>query len=1312
MTKLELSRYPGIRSFERTDQAMFFGRARETRALYEMVKVKPLTVLFAKSGIGKSSLLNAGLFPALEENNFMPVSIRLQDTSISPVETIKKVLEPFLNLEKLRQFGQQPYTLWEYVRACDFEGKFPVLVFDQFEELFSHERESRDQLTLALADLINERLPEAMRERLRQHPRQERSEALLDWFTPLNVKVLFAIRADRMSDLDALKHHIPTVLHDRFHLLPLSYDNAREAIVRPASVDDQRYRTPVFDYAPGAVTEILSALDNDQGEIESFQLQLLCSYLENKVTRKNQRIETSDFGGVKGVETILNDYYERELSALTPEEQTIARRFIEEGLIVNGRRVGVPEGAEKAQYGVTPPLLDKLLASRLLRAETIHLGKIYELSHDTLIEPILRSYEQRQADELLRETARQLEAERVAKQAIERKRNRAKMFAFAGFSLFGIALIAGVFAWINARKASISQKKAETTALAAKAWNIYRDDQTLAFRIAQYAYETDTSNAEALQTLQKIVNAPGTAFYQSVYSEHRFEITCAAFSPDENLVATGSFDTDIHIFERATGKTLHVLKGSKDKGELKEKVPGHYYRVNEVTFSPDGEKLYSVGNDGDVRIWSVKNGQREAKWPAHRLGITSMDMSRDGQYILTGSRDSTARLWSPTGQLLHTFAGHRNEINAVAISDDNQWILTGSADSTARLWRASGQCIRTIQLPGATVLSVAITPDHQSFVLGCSDNTARIFDINGQPINTLGGHTGSVVSVRISADGQYIATASFDGTARIWNNKGRELMHLVGHSDRLEIAEFSPAGRWIITGGFDYTAKIWDLKTNFQYKNGRHEDKVNKVKVSPDGSYIVSCSADRTLKKWDWEGNLLAEFRGHSGPISQFDFSPDGQTIISCAEDKSVRLWNTQGNCLQVMTDLKAQVKDVCFAPDGQSFTATSRDGMLAQWSKNSTLLSSRTLPNAAQAVSYSPDGKQLLTAGDDGYARLWSLKGDSLGAFPFPNKARMWDAVFSPDGAEIFGTGRAYTVNIWPRNADTTMTIFGHLEEIYQVAFSPDGQQWATASWDRTAKIWNRNHQVLHTLPHPDGVQGVCFSPDGKKIITACRDKIIRVWNADNGQLINTIGYRTDLRPMFTAAYIADLGDIPFDWTRYDISPELADNIYRKKPAFLVRQGAQYLARAATKMGDPDGCAKQLDEAKRLFLLAKKLDNTEGATVGYDSLTAETYVLRCNMLLLHKRFGETVAQAKEGMKYKPLDFLNIYEINGLLLNGQYDQALKNAQAIHDRKITQISYYADQTFGEVLPQELEFYRLQYGIESADEQRFLKAIGAD
>ncbi|MBK8425137.1 MAG: hypothetical protein IPL27_03770 [Lewinellaceae bacterium] len=287
-------RYPGIRAFEQEESDLFFGRAHETAELFSMVKVRPLTVLFSKSGIGKTSLLNAGLIPLLRRNFFLPVKIRLQDTSISPANTLKRVLTPYLQAHVLQQNvpGATPETcsIWQFLRACSFQNEgvdaLPVLVFDQFEEFFNHVPAERDELIDLLSDLINERLPAFEQEQFRGIPRRERTDEQMDWYTPIKARVVFSIRADRMSQLDDLKVKIPTVLHDRFHLKPLGHLAASTAIIEPAQKESAEFATPPFEYEPDVLAEMLDALSNKFQEIESFQLQLLCRHVEQQVRQR------------------------------------------------------------------------------------------------------------------------------------------------------------------------------------------------------------------------------------------------------------------------------------------------------------------------------------------------------------------------------------------------------------------------------------------------------------------------------------------------------------------------------------------------------------------------------------------------------------------------------------------------------------------------------------------------------------------------------------------------------------------------------------------------------------------------------------------------------------------------------------------------------------------------------------------------------------------------------------------------------------------------------------------------------------------
>ncbi len=525
---LTKSRYPGIRAFEKSEQKVFYGRGVETKKLFSMIKAKSLVVLFSKSGLGKSSLINAGVEPLLEKDDYQTVKIRLQDTSEKPIEAVKQALQPFLNEAKLKTHTDGNYGLWEYLRACEFSKNgrsiAPLLVFDQFEEYFEHDKTDQDELNLELADMVSERLPERIRENLRSIPFRERTAEELDWHSPMQVKVLLAIRSDRISLLDEMSTQIPSILQNRFHLKPLNLDNARAAIEEPARYDKEEFDTAPFSYDEKAMHTILDYLKNKNDEIESFQLQLLCHYIEKKVLNKAENniiVKESDFGAVKGIKSILNNYYESEIGELEPDERPLARKFIEEGLIVAGRRVGVNEGVEAQNFGILPGLLAKLLKSRLIRAENTHLGRSYELSHDTLVAPILESFEIRRQEEERIENEKQ-QAEQEALLAIERKkRQSAVFFAVVGFILFFVALGLGFYAMQQANIAEVAKAKAVELQKQANA----------ALELADILAKTqeESSNASLREYLQKGKSNMENGRYEQAASD--FDIALK-FKPD------------------------------------------------------------------------------------------------------------------------------------------------------------------------------------------------------------------------------------------------------------------------------------------------------------------------------------------------------------------------------------------------------------------------------------------------------------------------------------------------------------------------------------------------------------------------------------------------------------------------------------------------------------------------------------------------------------------------------------------------------------------------------------------------------------
>lgn len=295
MEKRLRNRYPGTRSFQEHEEYLFFGRKQEARKLLSLIKSQSLVVLFSKSGIGKSSILNAGLNPMLDRGLYLPIKIRMQSgDKMGPIELIKSSLMEYLNENKLRTLSRNNFEtapLWEFVRSCEFpkaeQEVIPILIFDQFEEFFDHKEEDQEFATAGLADLVNERLPGRIQNQLLNIPRRQRTQEQLDWHSPLTIKLMFAIRSDRLSLMDQMSKQIPTILHNRFHLKPLSLEQAKDAMVEPARMVGPEFETPPFEYDPNTLGIILNYLKDKNNEIESFQLQLICQQIEKEVKERH-----------------------------------------------------------------------------------------------------------------------------------------------------------------------------------------------------------------------------------------------------------------------------------------------------------------------------------------------------------------------------------------------------------------------------------------------------------------------------------------------------------------------------------------------------------------------------------------------------------------------------------------------------------------------------------------------------------------------------------------------------------------------------------------------------------------------------------------------------------------------------------------------------------------------------------------------------------------------------------------------------------------------------------------------------------------
>jgi tetratricopeptide (TPR) repeat protein len=408
-------RYPGSRPFydNDIDRRLFFGRDTEKDALLHKVLVENLVVLYARSGMGKTSLLNAGLNQALRDRGFIPLMVRFNNPGLDPVQGIYAGIEEIAKQVSIEVEPGEDATLWQYFKTTYFwsgSNKMltPVLILDQFEEFFTlYSPGERKGFIRQLADVVNNKIPASLLESIQPGEAPAYSD------DPPNVKIIFSIREDYIGQLDEMSREIPDILHHRFRLLPLSREQARQAIIKPSQVQDEAISAASFTFAAEAVDMMLDFLckrrERDTikmtDEVESFQLQLLCRHIEDMALVRMKKVDVDiivkkeDLGGEAGMQRVLQRFYDDQVKKMdTPWKRRKARKLCEKGLIsVAGLRLSLEEGEIKRKFRISKKQLLELVNSRLLRAEPRVGSVYYELSHDTLVIPIRESQRKRKS---------------------------------------------------------------------------------------------------------------------------------------------------------------------------------------------------------------------------------------------------------------------------------------------------------------------------------------------------------------------------------------------------------------------------------------------------------------------------------------------------------------------------------------------------------------------------------------------------------------------------------------------------------------------------------------------------------------------------------------------------------------------------------------------------------------------------------------------------------------------------------------------------------------------------------------------------
>src|SRR5947207_278025 len=465
----------GLDSFSEETRAYFYGREEEVAELARRVQRKALTLLFGQSGLGKTSILRAGIVPRLRPIGYCPVYVRVDYSRESPppAEQIKAAI--FRATQQSGQWTQVGVaaageSLWEFLhhrddilRDASGNTLIPLLVVDQFEEIFTlaqtddFGRKRAAEFIEDLADLVENRAPKSLEARI-EH--DESAGERFD-FARADYRILIALREDYLAHLEGLKGKMPSITQNRMRLARMTGTQALAAVMNPGG------KLVSEEVAAAIVRFVAGGSELANAEVEPSLLSLICRELNNaRIAQRRDEISADLLAGSR--DTILSEFYERALADQPPG----VRQVIEDNLLTeSGYRESLAE--ERVQKGLlaagaTPDALSVLVNRRLLRIEERLDVRRVELTHDVLCSVVKASrdlrLEREARDEIERRLAAQRERERTTRRALVRARQIAAGCAVLAIGAAGSA----VFGYLSMKRAQQAEAKAEETRLLAE----------------------------------------------------------------------------------------------------------------------------------------------------------------------------------------------------------------------------------------------------------------------------------------------------------------------------------------------------------------------------------------------------------------------------------------------------------------------------------------------------------------------------------------------------------------------------------------------------------------------------------------------------------------------------------------------------------------------------------------------------------------------------------------------------------------------------------------------------------------------------